>query len=212
MAPNGAISAKALCALDRDGTVAYPPPTEVGLGARLLMLGRGGRWPFAGQFAGEVAAGGVRLVWAGRVSTGDLGTDFLLARRLDAILKGIAPGDLDRRRVVAAGWEAMIAISQEIEGVRPVLALLGEDAQGGAVSAAGLSAVWSVHHGCLAEPWVTAPHPLLSEPHVPSAWPGALTIDAVPPYLVVIGADGTAAAQPKGHRAIDLLPLCGVRA
>jgi hypothetical protein len=170
------------------------------------MLGRGGRWPFAGHVAGETRAGGVRLSWAGRVSTGDLGTDFLLAKRVSAALGAVVLETLDRRLAVAAGWEAVFELRDELEGVRPVLALLGEDGQGGAVSAAGLGAMWSIHHGCLAEPWVTSPHPLLSEPHLPAAFPGALTIDAVPPYLIAVGADGTAVTHPRGHRAVDLLP------
>lgn len=178
---------------------------------RLLLLGRGGRWPFAGQLHGEVEGGGVRLCWAGRVSTGGLDTDFLLARRLHRALADPGSPGMDRRRAIAAAWDRVFACGPELAQARPVLALTAEDADGGAISGVGLDALWAVHHGCLAEGWVQQPHPLLAPPELPEARPGALTVDALPPYLVAVGADGSTSTDPRGHRAQDLLPLCGVR-
>ncbi|TNE86009.1 MAG: hypothetical protein EP330_24035 [Deltaproteobacteria bacterium] len=182
------------------------------LSTKLLLLGRGGRWPFAGHFHGEVREGDVRLAWAGRVSTGGLDSDFLLAKHVSRMLGQPLGTGLDRRRAVASGWERVLAFGEHLAEKRFVLALIAEDAEGAAVSGVGLEALWAVHHGCLAEPWVSQPHPLLSAPVAPTSRPGALTVDALPPYLLSVGADGSSAAEPRGHRASDLMPLCGVRA
>lgn len=181
------------------------------LSTRALLLGRGGRWPFAGHFHGGVEGGGVRLSWAGRVTTGGLDSDFRAARGADKALIGDGCPGLDRRRAIAVLWDRLIG-SQAVLGsgaLRLVVLLVAEDADGAAISGIGLHTLFAIHHGCLAEPWVEGPHPLLGAPGLPETRPGALTVESAPPWLIGVGSDGSMLTEPRGHRTVDLLPLCG---
>ncbi|MCO4745551.1 MAG: hypothetical protein KC912_12235 [Proteobacteria bacterium] len=153
----------------------------------------------------------MRLSWAGRVTTGALGTDFMAARTANRVLQATGSPGLDRRRAIAALWERISEARGQLGDTgRLVLLIVSEDSEGAAISGVGLDQLFAIHHGCLAESWVKPPHPLLGAPGLPEARPGALTVEAAPPYLVAVGSDGSTVVDPRGHRPVDLLPLCGV--
>ena len=176
---------------------------------RLALLGRGGRWPFAGHFHGQRSWQGGRLSWAGRVSTGSLERDFGLSRRISGLLSKEADALLDRRTVVAEGWDRVLTSREELDAAGLVLVLLGEDAEGASLSGVGLTEIFAVHHGCLAERWLSAPHPVLGAPGLPASRPGALALESVPPFLVAIGSDCNPIAQPFGYRGGELMSMSG---
>lgn len=176
---------------------------------RLALLGRGGRWPFAGHFHGQRQWQGARLCWAGRVSTGSLERDFRLSRAITRRLSEAADARLDRRRAVAEAWDRLMTEREDLTTVSLVLLLLGEDGEGASLSAVGLSEIFAVHHGCLAERWLAAPHPVLGAPGMPDARPGALALEAVPPFLVGIGSDCNPIATPFGYRGGELMSMSG---
>lgn len=175
--------------------------------ARPLLLGTDGDWPFAGHFRGAVDG----AAWAGRVAAGaDLDVAWRAGRTVDTALRRPGPPDADRRRALSILWTRLDAIGREglgpAEGGDLALLLVTWDADGAAVSGVGLGAVHAVA-GERVEPWVVPPHPLLGAPGLPAKRPGALTLDALPDWLVGVpaGEGGDLADAPR-----VLLARCGV--
>jgi hypothetical protein len=121
------------------------------------------------------------------------------------------PPDIDRRRAISALWARLerldrVQLGPEAGADLSVL-LVAIDAEGVAVSGAGLTAVFGVDQSRRAWDWIVGTHPLLGAPGLPIERPGALTTTDAPEWLVasVPGVPGIG-----GLRLEEVLPRCGV--
>lgn len=134
------------------------------------MPGSPGRWPFAGHVRGRWAGSGVRVAWAGRIAWSALPEEAYEAA--DALRDALATVQAETRFDAVARIWAAIAELPERWRTREDLSILiaAADAEGIALSAAGLTGVWVQNDSG----WVTAAlsgSPLFTEPGVPARAP-----------------------------------------
>lgn len=159
----------------------------------LLLWGAPGSWPFRGAFRGQHTG----LAWAGRVGQqAPLDVAFRMARSVDAALYDVRASD--RRRRVAAAWDALMALDL-LEFSSDLCALLvAQDDDGCTVSGVGLAAVLATDGSSPPQPWIPTGHPMLSGRGVPASRPGALSTPDLPPVLVALAADDPMPSLPSG--------------
>lgn len=131
------------------------------------LLGSTGRRPFAGHFRGRAALDQVRIAWAGRVGSG--GSPVEAWNMAEAVRDALAtwPGGRDRTDGLEQIWLCLHRMERTILSDLAVLFAV-EDAEGGALSACGLSMVYTRGATGL-RPLLSQDHPLLSEPGLPDA-------------------------------------------
>lgn len=171
-----------------------------------------GPWPFAGVFRGRRTAGDLTLAWVGRIgSAAGPEVGFRAARRVGKALAD-APVTEDRRRALADAWLALDALAAPLlgpdGGADLVVLFVAADREGAALSAVGLSALWSGAPGARLEPWIFGSHPLLGPPGRPGARRGALAVDALPPFIFASAHDG---GDLAGIPHEEALVRCAVR-
>ena len=181
---------------------------------QIALLGRDGPLPFVGAFRGALprSEGGTTVSWVGRVTSGtDPALGWRAARSVSAALARKGPVDADRRRALSILWARLHTASRDVLGPNLgdglVLALLAQDAEGIAVSAVGLAAVWSVAADVTGS-WIEPGHPMLGLPGFPSDRPGAVCVDEGPTWLVGVPHD--APVVPPDRAVQQLLGECGV--
>ena len=172
-----------------------------------------GPWPFAGAFRGRRTVGDLTLTWVGRIgASAGPEVGFRAARRVGKALAEAAVSE-DRRRALADAWLALDALAAPVlgpdGGADLVLLFVAADPEGAALSAVGLSGLWSGAPEARLEPWIVGSHPLLGPPGRPGARRGALAVEALPPFIFASAHDGVDLA---GLRHEEALVRCAVRA
>lgn len=174
-----------------------------------LLVGREGDWPFAGHFRGRLGP----VAFAGCVAaTAGPEAAWRAGRAVEAALRAGGPPQADRRRALSILWARLDGVDRDAlgpeRGADLALLLLATDAEGTAVSGAGLGGLWALW-GERAEAWVTPPHPLLGSPGLPARRPGVLTVAQAPPFLVA--SEHLRPVDLAGVRRAAVEAACGAR-
>jgi hypothetical protein len=131
------------------------------------LLGSVGRRPFAGHFRGKAQSGAVRMVWAGRVGSGQPPEQaWAAAEAVRGALEGW-PGGHNRTDALQQAWLCLHRMEgQNLQDLSVLF--LAVDAEGTVLSGCGLGMVYErVGTGIRAA--LAADHALLSEPGLPEA-------------------------------------------
>ena len=177
-----------------------------------LLLGDPGALPFLGHMRAQIEMPNARLWAAGRIfSGGEVVEAYEASRNLIEIIEGLSI-DLEagatRHDLLRMVWEALGELSGDqlgrAQGADLQLLLAAEDAQGVGIAAVGLGMVYGRIDGEL-QPLVSADHPLLCPPGLPTRLPGVLTLDR--PVDQILGLpDHLPATLPED---LDLSQDCG---
>jgi hypothetical protein len=178
---------------------------------RPVLMGRRGLWPLAGHLRGQNGHGTRSLAWAGRVAaSADLRTAWAAAGAVHRALSQASEPDVGRRQSIVLAWERLDRIERAelgpLGGEDLHLLLVACDAEGIAVSAAGMGGLHALKDG-MSTPWVEGRHPLLSRPGLPAERPGALTASGGPSWLVGVA---WGESMPQGESYERSLARCGV--
>jgi hypothetical protein len=173
-----------------------------------LLLGDPGALPFLGHLRAQVEVPGARLWAAGRVfNGGDVVEAYEASRNLIELIEGLGKGleKASRHDLLRLAWEALQGDRLgESGGADLQLLLTAQDGEGVGVAAVGLSMVYGRIAGEL-EPLVSADHPLLCPPGIPTSLPGVLTLDR--PTDQVLGIPDHLPAELPAE--LDLARDCG---